>query len=79
MKRALLPIILLIASLGWMVQTAAADEIALAQSTQAGQTAIYAIELGNDTAAPHDYRLALTGLPQAMTATFSEGGPCWSA
>lgn len=75
MKRALLPIFLFIALLGWRIQTAIADEIALAQTTQAGQTATYTIELRNDTTAVHDYRLELTGLPEGMTATFTQGGP----
>jgi uncharacterized membrane protein len=65
----------LLATLGCGIQTAAADEIVLAQTTQAGRTATYAFELRNDTAAAHDYRLALAGLTQGMLATFSAGGP----
>ncbi len=75
MQRALLLSVLFIATLGWLAGIAAADQIALAQTTHAGQPATYTIELHNDTAVAHEYGLALAGLPHAMTATVSEGGP----
>lgn len=52
-----------------------ADEITLAQTVQAGQMAEVPLEIHNDTATEHSYSLALSGLPDALTATFTQGGP----
>ncbi len=52
-----------------------ADEVSLSQTVQASQTAVYQLELHNETAAAHDYALALSGLPKGLTVTYSQGGP----
>lgn len=52
-----------------------ADEIALVQTVQASQTASYSIEIQNETTVSHTYNLALTGLPESLKATFTQGGP----
>lgn len=54
---------------------ARADEITLAQTVQAGQMAEIPLEIHNDAAVEHTYVLALTGLPDALLATFTQGGP----
>lgn len=53
---------------------AQADEIVLAQTVQASQTAVYQIALHNETAVAHTYTLALNGLPATLTVTFNQGG-----
>lgn len=75
MKRTLLSLLILLALVGWAVPSAHADELALSQTVQASQTAVYQIELHNETAVAHDYTLALSGLPDSLTATFTQGGP----
>jgi len=52
-----------------------ADGIALVQTVQASQTASYSIEIQNETTVEHTYSLALTGLPESLKATFTQGGP----
>lgn len=52
-----------------------ADEIILAQTVQAGLTAQYQIEVHNETTTASTYRLALTGLPDLLKTTFTQGGP----
>ena len=69
-----IPLLVLFLLLG-SVSLARADEMALAQTVQAGQTAVYPIEIHNETAVAHDYALSLTGLPDGLTATFTQGGP----
>ncbi|MCA9919641.1 MAG: hypothetical protein KC445_16900, partial [Anaerolineales bacterium] len=49
--------------------------MALSQTVQASQTAVYQLEIHNETAVTHDYALALSGLPNGLTATFTQGGP----
>ena len=73
MKRTLL--LLLFALLALTPLAARADEIILAQTVQASQTAVYQIALHNETAVPHTYDLALTGLPDGLTTVFTQGGP----
>lgn len=53
---------------------ALADEIALTQIVQAGETVVFTIELRNESAADHTYTPAFTGLPDAVSLTFSTGG-----
>jgi uncharacterized membrane protein len=73
MKRfRLLPLVALLALLPLVAR---ADEITLSQAVQASQTAVYQIELHNETVLVHDYALALTGLPAGLTGIFSQGGP----
>lgn len=67
-------LLLLVLLLGG-VSLARADEMALTQTVQASQTAVYQLEIHNETAAAHDYALSLTGLPDGLTATFTQGGP----
>ncbi len=67
-------LLILLVSAGF-ASPARADEIALAQTVQASQTAEYPIELRNDTAASHEYGLTLSGLPDALAASFTQGGP----
>ena len=71
----LLPFLALLALLPLVVR---ADEITLSQTVQASQTAVYQLELHNETGTVHDYALALTGLPDSLTVTFSQGGPLLS-
>jgi uncharacterized membrane protein len=52
-----------------------ADTIALTQIAQAGETVVYTLELRNESDAAHTYTLTVTGLPDAVTITFSTGGP----
>lgn len=56
-------------------QAAWADSIALAQTVQAGQMAVYAVDLRNETTSDHEYALAQTGLPDGLVISFSQGGP----
>jgi uncharacterized membrane protein len=67
--------IFLLLSLVCIVQMSLADETALSATTQAGQTAAYTVELRNDSAVSHDYRLMLAGLPEDMAVTFTQAGP----
>ena len=71
----LFPLLLLLFASVWIVSPAKADEIALAQTVQASQTAEYQIELRNDTAADHEYSLSLSGLPEILVGSFTQGGP----
>ena len=73
MKRFLF--LLLFVTLVLVAPPVRADEITLSQTVQAGQTAVYQVELHNETAAGHQYNLALTGLPDSLTVTFTQGGP----
>ena len=57
------------------VSPAKADGIALSQTVQASQTAVYRLEVQNDTAVDHEYSLSLDGLPNTLVASFSQGGP----
>lgn len=76
MKRTqLLLIVALLTLLALTPLAARADAITLAQTVQASQTAVYQIALHNETAVSHTYDLALTGLPDGLTAAFSQGGP----
>ncbi len=75
MKRLLFLILLSLALLGFGAALARADEITLTQTVQAGQMAEVPLEIHNDTAADHTYLLALNGLPDTLTATFTQGGP----
>jgi uncharacterized membrane protein len=75
MKRTLLSLLILLALVGWVVPIARADEMALSQTVQASQTAVYQIDLHNETAITHDYTLTLSGLPATLTTTFTQGGP----
>ncbi len=70
----ILSFLILVTLLGG-VSLARADEAALAQTVSAGQTAVYQIEIHNETAVTHDYALSLTGLPDGLTTTFTQGGP----
>jgi len=75
MRRILFVILLVFVLSGGIVLTAAADEAAPAETTQAGQTAEYHVELRNDTAVSHDYTLSISGLPENLTTSFTQGGP----
>ncbi|MEZ4594907.1 MAG: NEW3 domain-containing protein [Chloroflexota bacterium] len=68
-------LLILFALLALAPLAARADEISLAQTVQASQTAVYQIALHNETAAGHTYTLALTGLPDDLTVAFTQGGP----
>lgn len=57
------------------VSPAKADGIALSQTVQASQMAVYQFEIQNDTATDHEYSLALIGLPDTLTSSFSQDGP----
>ena len=59
----------------WMASPARADGIALSQTVQASQTAVYQIEVRNDSTADHKYTLSLSGLPDMLTANFRQEGP----
>ncbi|MCB8919989.1 MAG: hypothetical protein H6662_00265 [Ardenticatenaceae bacterium] len=74
MQRTILPLLVLFLLLGG-VSLARADEMALTQTVQASQTAVYQLEIHNETAVVHDYTLALSGLPAGLTTTFTQGGP----
>lgn len=50
-----------------------ADEMVLSQTVQASQTAVYQLEIHNETAVAHDYALALSGLTAGLTTTFTQG------
>ena len=52
-----------------------ADQISLVQTVQASQTAVYQIELHNDTPASHEYTFTVNGLPDSLAARFSQTGP----
>ncbi|MCA9995534.1 MAG: hypothetical protein KDE56_07305 [Anaerolineales bacterium] len=73
MKRTQL--LLLFALLTLTPLVARADKITLAQMVQASQTAVYQIALHNETETDHTYDLTLTGLPDSLTVTFTQGGP----
>jgi len=75
MKRIIALLILSLTLFSFGTGRSRADEIALAQTVQAGLTAQYALEIHNDTGAEHSYRLAMSGLPNTLTATFTQGGP----
>jgi uncharacterized membrane protein len=51
-----------------------ADEIALTQIVQAGETVVFTMELRNESAVDHIYAPAFTGLPDAVSVTFNTGG-----
>lgn len=74
MKQLFLSLLILFVLLGG-VSLVHADETALAQTVQASQTAVYQIEVRNETSAAHDYALSLSGLPDGLTTTFTQGGP----
>lgn len=57
------------ATLAW------ADEVTLDQTTQAGLMAQYPLEIHNQTSTDHTYQLAVTGLPDTLAVTFTQGGP----
>ncbi len=75
MKKLLSLLLFGLAMLGFGAVLAHADEITLAQTVPAGQMAEVPLEIHNDTAVEHRYSLALTGLPDALTATFTQSGP----
>lgn len=75
MKLFLFTLMALFMMFSQLSQSTLADEAMLSQTTQAGQTATYSLELHNDTTSNHDYSLTLSGLPDAVTQTFSQGGP----
>jgi uncharacterized membrane protein len=75
MKRSLLITLILLALAGIAAQAALADGLIPAQTVQAGQTAVFSIELRNDTAQQHQYDLSLNGLPESLAATVTQGGP----
>lgn len=68
-------LLLLLFGLFGVISLARADEMALALTVKASQTATYHIEVHNETAVTHDYALALSGLPDGLTTTFTQGGP----
>lgn len=74
MKRIFSSLLILFLLLGG-VSMARADEMTLSQTVQASQTAVYQIEIHNETAAAHDYALSLSGFPDGLTTTFTQGGP----
>jgi uncharacterized membrane protein len=78
MKRFLwsIPLAALVLALG--IHRAAADSITLAQTVQAGEAALYQIELANETTASHRYELSSAGLPDTLLVTFTQGGPVLS-
>lgn len=75
MKRILSLLILSLILFSFSVIPTWADEVTLAQTTQAGVMAQYPLEIHNETTADHTYHLAVTGLPDTLTATFTQGGP----
>ncbi len=54
---------------------AQADTIALSETVQAGETAVFTLEIHNETTASHTYTPTLSGLPDGLTISFSQGGP----
>lgn len=75
MKRISLLLLLSLTLLGFGTRLVRADEVTLAQTVQAGLMAQYPLEIHNDTGADHSYHLAVTGLPDTLAVTFSQGGP----
>jgi uncharacterized membrane protein len=73
LKQALLVLLVLGFSLLTPRQTWA-DQVAVSQTVQAGATALYQLEVRNETGLDHTYVPALTGLPNGLTITFSTGG-----
>lgn len=73
-KQGILLIVALTLTL-FAVRVAQADAIALSQTVQAGETAVYSVDLRNQTSVSHDYALALTALPTDMSGSFTQGGP----
>lgn len=73
--KSLFPFLLVLIASAWIVSPAFADEIALAQTVQAGQTAEFTFGVRNDTADENQYTLTLTGLPEDMAVNFSLNGP----
>jgi uncharacterized membrane protein len=68
--------LLLLLALGWLLSSGGplwADEIAMTQMVQAGETAHFTIEVRNQSAADHAYTPALTGLPDTASITFHAG------
>jgi uncharacterized membrane protein len=68
-----MPLAALLLALG--IHRAGADSITLAQTVQAGATAVFQIELANETTASHRYELSTAGLPETFLVTFVQGGP----
>lgn len=75
MKPFLFAVLALVVIFSHVPQGALADEAILSQTTQAGQPAVYTLELHNETTSEHVYRLMLAGLPESMTVTFTGSGP----
>ncbi len=75
MQRFLIIAIVLVALAGITAQIILADGLVPVQTVQAGQTATFRIELRNEMAQQHQYDLSLNGLPDTLTATFTQGGP----
>jgi uncharacterized membrane protein len=75
MKRILSLLILSLTLFSFGARPTWADEVTLAQTTQAGVMAQYPLEIHNETGTDHTYQLAVTGLPDTLAATFTQGGP----
>lgn len=75
MKPLLFVVLALFMIFSHVPQDALADEAILSQTTQAGQPAVYTLELHNETTSDHVYRLMLAGLPEPMAVTFTQSGP----
>ena len=54
---------------------AQADTIGLSQTVQAGETALFTVALRNETGTSHTYTPTLTGLPDGLAISFTQGGP----
>ncbi len=52
-----------------------ADSLTQAQNVQAGQTALFTVELRNETSASHSYTPTLAGLPADLGISFTQNGP----
>jgi uncharacterized membrane protein len=50
-----------------------ADELAIAQTVEAGQEAEYHVEVHNETSESHDYSLSVEGLAADFQASFTQG------
>ncbi|MCB0208962.1 MAG: hypothetical protein KDJ52_06520 [Anaerolineae bacterium] len=75
MKRILSLVILSLTLFSFGARPTWADEVTLTQTAPAGVMAQYPLEIHNETGTDHTYQLTVTGLPDTLAVTFTQGGP----